>query len=272
MNQSYLLFDGKLTPASAKFKRLLTPGLMKGRGVFETILVRGKKPLFWKEHVQRLRGGLKCLGLQAIADRSLTHELVAILNRNHLTNARVRLVVWKQKERMHVGWVAEPLEGRSREKINQGFRATVARGRKNRTNTSHIKSIDYRRLRAAYEKAHTKGFDEAIFLNQDKQLVEGSRANIFFVKDRCLYTPALSCGCLGGIIRQQILCIARQRKIPLRIGHFSLGQLLASDEAFLTNSIVEIVPLMRINHQPIGKQRLGPVTKSLRKALFAICR
>jgi branched-subunit amino acid aminotransferase/4-amino-4-deoxychorismate lyase len=272
MNQFYLLLDGQLIPASAKLKRLLTPGLMKGRGVFETILVRGKKPLFWKEHVRRLRQGLKCLGLKAIANRSFTHELSAILHQNHLTNARVRLVVWKQKKRMHVGWVAEPLEGRSRKKINQGFRAAVAKERKNQTNASHIKSIDYRRLRDAYEKAHTKGFDEVIFLNQDKQLVEGSRANIFFVKNRCLYTPALSCGCLGGIIRQQIIRIARQRKIPLRVGHFSLEQLLASDEAFLTNSIIEIVPLMRVNHQPIGKQRLGPVTQSLRKALFAICR
>jgi branched-subunit amino acid aminotransferase/4-amino-4-deoxychorismate lyase len=109
---------------------------------------------------------------------------------------------------------------------------------------SHVKSLDYLCFRKAYLEAHRKGADEAILLNHRGELVEGSRTNLFWMKDNVLYTPAIQCGCLNGIGRQLALKNARQKGIPVKFVHAKPQTLFAADKAFLTNSVMGPVPLI----------------------------
>ena len=128
-----------------------------------------------------------------------------------------------------------------------------------------MKTIAYRHFHQALEQARESGYDEAVLLNRYGHLVEGSRSNIFFLKNGALYTPSLSCGCLDGITRRIVLQLARKEKVPCCIVRATLAQLLAADEAFMTNSLVEVVPLLSVNDRPIGPGQRGPTTKVLQE-------
>ena len=92
-------------------------------------------------------------------------------------------------------------------------------------------------------KPRAQGFDEALLLNRSGNIFEASRANIFWIKDRVLYTPPLSSGCLNGITRQQVIKQAGDLKIPVKERNLTPEILKKADAAFLTNSLIGIKPI-----------------------------
>ena len=88
-----------------------------------------------------------------------------------------------------------------------------------------------------------------IFLNSKGQLAEGSLSNLFFIKDNVIYTPADDCGLLPGIMRHKVVELLEENTISCQKGHYSLEELLAADEVFVTNSLMEIMPVNRIDDQ-----------------------
>ncbi|MCA9399713.1 MAG: aminotransferase class IV family protein, partial [Candidatus Omnitrophica bacterium] len=120
--------------------------------------------------------------------------------------------------------------------------------------------------RRALQEAKSRGYDEAILLNRNGQLVEGSTTNLFFVKNGVLFTPSTRCGCLSGIVRQIILDCARTHNIPVQTGAYSIKDLQKADEAFITNSLIGVKPLVSVDGHGIGKASAGAVTAKLRRA------
>jgi branched-chain amino acid aminotransferase len=108
---------------------------------------------------------------------------------------------------------------------------------------SNVKSLDYGVFAGAYAQAQKQGFDEALLLNRKGYIFEASRANIFWIKDKILYTPPLSSGCLKGITRQQVLKQARDLKISVKEENLTPEILKNSDFAFITNSLIGIKPI-----------------------------
>lgn len=96
------------------------------------------------------------------------------------------------------------------------------------------------------ERARAAGCDEAVSLNESNHLTEGCTTNLFFVRDRKLCTPAVSCGLLNGIMRQVVLKAARACNIACEEGLYSVDELAAADELFLTNSLVEMMPVRQL--------------------------
>ena len=152
----------------------------------------------------------------------------------------------------------------SSRKYRKGFKAMIDHTRR-RFPLGNIKSIDYKFFLKAYEAATHKGYDEAILRNQRGEGVEGSRANIFFVKKGKLFTPSLQCGCLKGITREMVLRLAKERGIRHKAIAFGREFFVEAEEAFLTNSLLEIMPLTSVDGQKIGNGRVGPVTVKLMK-------
>ncbi|MDP2923535.1 MAG: aminotransferase class IV, partial [Candidatus Omnitrophota bacterium] len=113
----------------------------------------------------------------------------------------------------------------------------------------------------SYLEAKKKGFDGAIVLNSRGYISQGTRSNIFLVKDNVLFTPCLSCGCLAGITRKVIFALARKYKIRIEEGKFTLGDLYQADEVFFTNSLSGVIPVASIERKMIGKGRCGRITK-----------
>ena len=89
---------------------------------------------------------------------------------------------------------------------------------------------------------------------------------MFFVKRNAVHTPCVDCGMLNGITRQKVIEIIRSRKLILKIGKFKLKELLSADEAFITSSLMEVMPLVEVDGKPINSGRPGGITLTLHKA------
>ena len=111
--------------------------------------------------------------------------------------------------------------------------------------------------------ARAAGCDEAILLNEQGYLAEGSTTNIFLMNNRELVTPSLESGVLPGITREVVLEIARASNIKTLERQVELKELIEAEEAFITNSILELMPLTRFESKPIGTGKPGQLTKEL---------
>ena len=97
-------------------------------------------------------------------------------------------------------------------------------------------------------------------------MAEGATTNVFWVREGGLRTPAEGAGCLPGVARRLVLEEALGMGLTLEEGYFPWGDLAAADEAFLTNSALEVLPLVRLGGAPVGDARPGPVTRRLQAA------
>ncbi|GAI43845.1 unnamed protein product, partial [marine sediment metagenome] len=146
----------------------------------------------------------------------------------------------------------------------KGFRAVVSSIRRNsQSPLSRLKSANYLENMLAKQEARAAGVDEAICLNEKGLLAEASMSNIFLVNDGILRTPGEQSGILPGITREVVLELASQLGINTFEQDIRLDELFQAQEAFLTNSLMEIMPLTEIDGKPVGSGRPGSLTKRL---------
>jgi branched-chain amino acid aminotransferase len=116
------------------------------------------------------------------------------------------------------------------------------------------------------------GYDEAILLDLNGMVAEGSGENVFIVKDGRLITPPLSSSILPGITRDTVLTLAREEGIAVLEQSFPRDALLLADEAFLTGTAAEVTPVREVDDRKIGDGQVGPVTRILQERYFALVR
>jgi branched-subunit amino acid aminotransferase/4-amino-4-deoxychorismate lyase len=130
-----------------------------------------------------------------------------------------------------------------------------------------LKSANYLNNLLSRKEARAAGADEALLLNERGSLCEGSTSNIFLVKGHTLITPNEECGCLPGITRQAVIELAPETGISVAQREIQPEELLQADEAFLTNSLIELMPLREVGERYIGGQsnkgETGGVTEKL---------
>ena len=142
-----------------------------------------------------------------------------------------------------------------------------------RSMPTHAKGVaNYANSALARMEALKYGVDEAIMINSNGFVVEASAENIFFVKNGVIYTPPISSGALEGITRDTVIEIIKQNKIPLNIENISRDELYYFEEAFLTGTASEIVPIGKIDHRIIGDGKIGPVTQKIQNCYGQIVR
>jgi branched-chain amino acid aminotransferase len=112
------------------------------------------------------------------------------------------------------------------------------------------------------------GYDEALLLDLNGMIAEGSGENVFIVKDGRLITPALDTAILAGITRDTVLTLAREEGIPVVEQSFPRDALLLADEAFLTGTAAEITPVREVDDRKIGSGKVGPITRLLQERYF----
>jgi branched-chain amino acid aminotransferase len=253
-----IFFDGQYLKVNHQIMEAFTPGNFKAKGVFETMLgVRGTV-LDMALHLKRLRAGLKILGIKTPAVNPRAFK--EVLRRNHLSSGRVRLMVWQAGQQTHLMIAAMPYMV----PVKKAYRVCLVRtNRAAHDRLADVKSLDYGLFARAYAHARTYGFDEALLLNCRGNIFEASRANIFWIKNKVLYTTPLSSGCLNGITRQQVIKQARNLKIPVKEINLTPKILKDADLAFLTNSLIGIQPLEIIAPSRISS---GKQIKIARKA------
>ncbi|MFC1645943.1 aminotransferase class IV [Candidatus Omnitrophota bacterium] len=245
---------------------ILEPGFLFGWGVFETLRIYRGKPVFLKDHIQRLKVGCEKILLRFPAV-AFGKKIAILLRVNKLSDAHCRITIFKKKNEAGVLISVTPLVQYSKSSYRNGFKAAVASfTRSSRDFLIGVKSTSYLENMIVRKTAEDRGKQEAIFLNESGFLTEGSRSNLFFVKGKTVYTPSLECGLLNGITRQKVIKIIKNNKLRLRLGRFKLGDLLSCDEAFFTSSLMEIMPLVEVDGESIKNGKPGEITRSLHRA------
>lgn len=263
-----VFFDGQMKEADAAFIEKISPGVIPSLGAFETLLAYGERVLLLKRHIKRLMMGLKLLGLKSPHSSGKIRDLVTeVLKENSFKISRLRILCWKKRKDVHFALVALPYKPYSKAAYKKGFSVSVfKRFYPHKFLSAHVKALPYKSFARVLHKALQEGYDEAIIINEKGQLVEGARTNIFYVREGFLMTPSLATGALKGIARQKIMEIARQRNIKVRETLSTWPDLLDSDEVFLTNSLMQIMPVTKINHCLIRDGKPGVLTSILMKA------
>ena len=261
---SFLFLDGKFVDSNARLLEQLTPGIIKEKGVFETLRAYDGTLSLLDKHLDRLEKGLRELQIPLpYSQVEIRRHLQETLRVNGLRNARVRLMVW-QGNKVRVAIIAQPYQPFPLKKYKKGFHAVLSDLRcDEQSRLADIKSIQYQPFYSAYKKIQNKKYDEAILLNRKGEIVEGSRSNIFFIKNKVLFTPDLKSGCLDGITRRVVIDLARRFGLPVQTGGFKPADLSSAEESFLTNSLWEIMPLTTFDHRRIGNGKPGKITWKL---------
>ncbi|MDH4068660.1 MAG: aminotransferase class IV [Dehalococcoidia bacterium] len=283
MMDEFIYLNGQLVRG---FEARLSPfdhGFLYGYGLFETMRSYNGHIFRLDSHLTRLRCSAESVGLThsvLITDdgkQSLKAACVATLAANRLKDARIRLTVSAGEGDMTpdprtcpsptVLITARYLDPLSPEKYETGFKAAVSFLRRNsQSPLSRLKSTCYMENILARTTARAVGCDEAIFLNEQGYLAEGSATNVFLVSHGELITPCFESGVLPGITRDAVLEIARTSNIKATERWVQLNELIEAEEAFLTNSILELVPLVSVEGRIIGTGKPGKLTGDL---LFA---
>ena len=269
----FIFLDDEIIDADRSFIHALTPGVLKAKGVFETIRVYKNGIFGLKKHLKRMRKGLNFFNFKMpYSFEEWSAYIERLCGLNHFKEARARLMVWQEKNNLKTAIICQPLSFLKLSQYQQGFKAAIEKSRKKISKSPEIKSLDYAFFREVFLAAEDQGCDEALLVNKFGFLMEGTRANVFFVKDGILYTPAIESGCLAGITRGYVIALAKRlgivcKTIQARVEEFCKGQ-----EAFLTNSLMEIMPLVKMGGHNVGAGRTGPITRKLIKAYQKLVR
>ncbi len=265
--------NGSLIPCSQARISVLDYGFLYGFGLFETMRAYGGQVFRLDSHLSRLARSAEILGLP-IRALELKGAVMDTIQANQLSEARIRIAVSIGEGSM----VPDPSTcGRPTVLIlaahyqpypelvyQKGFRAVVSSIRRNsQSPLSRFKSANYLENMLAKQEAKAAGVDEALCLNEKGLLAEASMSNIFLVNGGELYTPRAENGILPGITREVVLEMASQLGITTSEQDIKPDELSQSQEAFLTNSLIEIMPLTEIAGRNVGSGRPGPVTRRL---------
>lgn len=268
---SRVWLDGRLVHAADAAVSVHDRGFTLGDGLFETMRAYGRRVFRLGAHLERLERGAARIGLPL--PPALAHAVQATLDANRLADAAVRLTVSRGAGAggLAPGEHAAPtVVVTTRPYLpepawyTRGLRAVVASGCIGEFRPSAgLKQLGYLDHVLALREARAAGADDALLLDSAGHLAEGAASNIFLVEDGALHTPPLSCGILAGITRATVLELAARRGLPVHEEPLAPERLAWAEEAFLTSSLREIVPLVAVDGAAVGGGQPGALTLSL---------
>ncbi len=269
--------DGQILPPEDARCSCLDRGRLYGDGLFETMHAYSGKVFRLDAHLARLTAGAEQLYLQLpMATEELQRAIQKTLKESELASAYIRLTVTRgvggspsQLDASTASvtvWV-RPFSGYPLELYQKGMSAVLAEARSNEHSPlSGLKTLNYLDNLLARAEAQRAGAGEAILLNTSGQLAEASASNLFIVEGGRVLTPPIEAGILPGITRACVLELCAAEGMPFTERSLEVDQLREAAEAFLTGSIMEIMPLTSYAGQPIGSGQPGEITKQLQQA------
>ena len=262
------------TPAIGALDR----GLLYGDGLFETLRAYGGVPFLLDEHLARLNTSAAALRISDSLDCSIIrHNLAELLRLNALSDAYMRITLTRgahtgrlevePTDHPTVTILARPLRLLPPNRYSPGTSAIIASIRQNADSPlPRPKTLNYLANLLARTEAQERGADEALLLNTRGELAEAASSNVFLVLGGRLVTPCLDTNILPGVTRAEVLRLAAEAGIAADERVVAPHELSAASEAFLTNSIAELVPVRAVDGVPLGTGGPGPITERLRQA------
>ncbi len=279
--------DGEQVPWREAKTHVLTHTLHYGMGVFEGVRAyqTGDGPAIFrlKEHTDRLFRSAHILRMPMPFDKdALNQAQCAAVRDNGLESAYIRPMCFYGSEgmglradnlRVHVmvaAWEWGAYLGA--ENLEKGIRIRTSSFTRHHVNITMCKAKangNYMNSMLALQEALSCGYDEAMLLDNEGYVAEGSGENIFIIRNRIIYTPDLT-SALEGITRDTILVLAGELGIPVREKRITRDEVYVADEAFFTGTAAEVTPIREVDGRTIGAGARGPITERLQELYFDV--
>ncbi len=279
--------DGKMVPWRDARTHVLTHTLHYGMGVFEGVRAyetEGGTAIFrLEDHTRRLFDSARILGMKMpYRPDEISAAQVAAVRENGLQTAYIRPMCFYGAEGM--GLRADNLEVHvivaawtwgsylGEENMTRGIRVRTSSYNRHHVNVTMCKAKangNYMNSMLALQEAISCGYDEAMLLDTEGYVAEGSGENIFLVHDGVLYTPDLT-SALDGITRRTILALAEEEGLRVVEKRITRDEVYIADEAFFTGTAAEVTPIREVDNRAIGGGTRGPITERLQSLYFDV--
>jgi len=263
----YIYVNGEILERSKATISPFDHGYMYGLGLFETMRIYNGHPFLLDDHLSRLQSGLSLLNIEwTYSKEDVLTILNELLQKNNLQNAYVRLNVsagvgeigLQVEAYTHPSFIVyvKPMPDKKTPLVKEGV--ILETKRNTPESNERLKSHHYLNNILAKREVGNDMNKEGIFLTKEGFLAEGIVSNLFFVKGKTVFTPAIETGILNGITRQFICKLLSAKGIFVKEGFFTLSELLESEEIFMTNSIQEIFAIHKVGEKEFktGEQTL----------------
>jgi branched-chain amino acid aminotransferase len=277
--------DGEMVPWREAKIHVLTHTLHYGMGVFEGVRAyhaeRGTAIFRLEEHTERLFRSAHILGMEMPYDReTLNQAQLAAVRENKLDSAYIRPMCFYGSEGM--GLRADNLKVHcmvaawewgaylGAENMQKGIRIRVSSFTRHHVNITMCRAKangNYMNSMLALKEALDGGYDEALLLDSEGYVMEGSGENIFIVRDGVIYTPDLT-SALDGITRKTVIELATELGLRVVEKRITRDEVYIADEAFFTGTAAEVTPIREVDNRRIGSGIRGPITERLQGLYF----
>jgi branched-chain amino acid aminotransferase len=278
-------YDGELVPWRNATTHVLTHTLHYGMGVFEGVRAyntpQGTAIFRLQAHTDRLFDSAHIMGMKIPFSKDEINEATrAAVRENNLESAYIRPMVFYGSEAM--GLRASGLKTQvivaawswgaymGDEALQVGIKVRTSSFTRHHVNISMTRAKangNYINSMLALQEAISGGADEAMLLDPEGYVAEGSGENIFLVKNGVIYTPEVT-SCLNGITRNTILTLAAEHGLQVIEKRITRDEVYIADEAFFTGTAAEVTPIREVDGRQIGAGRRGPITEKLQTAYF----
>ncbi len=278
MSSQWIFLSGEFVKKEEAVVSVYDHGFLYGDGVFEGIRAYAGNVFKLDEHLQRLFESARSILLEVpYTKEELTQIIVDTIRKNQLEDAYIRVVVSRgsgnlgldplncSEPRLVV--IAEALALFPKELYERGLRMGSVASRRNRPDvlSPQIKSLNYLNNILVKLEANQAGVDEALMLNDQGYVTEGSADNVFVVKDDIIITPPVYLGALEGITRNAIIDLAKENGYTVKETPFTRHDVYVADEVFLTGTAVEVIAVVEVDGRKINDGRPGRITNQLLK-------
>lgn len=278
-------YDGKMVPWREATTHVLTHTLHYGMGCFEGVRAyqaeQGTAIFALQAHTERLFDSCKMLGMPITYEpQQVMQAQVDAVRENNLDSAYIRPMVFYGSEGMglradnlSVHCIVAAWEWGSylgQEGMEKGIRIKTSSYTRHHPNIAMTKAKangQYINSMAALGEALRDGYDEALLLDPEGYVAEGSGENIFVIKDGAIYTPETTTA-LNGITRKTIFRLAEDRDLNIIEKRMTRDEIYIADEAFFTGTAAEVTPIAELDNRPIGSGSRGPITAALQSDYF----
>ncbi len=281
--------DGEFVAWEKAQVHVLTHSLHYGLGAFEGIRAYqredGTTTIFrLYEHVDRLLASCKlCMIQPRFGREEMARACVELLRNNRMKEAYIRPIVFMGDGAMGVYAPNNPVRTAviawawgaylGADALANGIRARVSSWARHHISVSLAKAKimgQYTNSIMAKAEAKLSGYDEAILLDTQGYVSEGSGENLFIVRKGQLLTPPLSSSILEGITRDTVIALAREEGIAVVEDRMTRDELYLADEVFVTGTAAELTPVREVDNRAIGDGKVGPITKRLQARYFEV--
>jgi len=280
--------DGELLDWRDAKLHVLTHSLHYGMSVFEGVRAykgdSGDSAIFrLKEHTRRLFNSAKILQMQIpYTEEQIIAAQLEVVRANKLASCYIRPIAWIGSEKLGVSPVGNTIHLSvaawpwgaylGEDGLAKGIKVKTSSYTRHHVNASMVRakcSGYYVNSILANREVTANGYDEALLLDTEGYVSEGSGENVFIVRDNKIYTPDLA-SCLDGITRDTVVTLAADMGIPVIEKRITRDEMVIADEAFFTGTAAEVTPIRELDDRTIGDGGRGPITEKLQSAFFDV--